>query len=475
MRSPRRAAARAFGVAGAGLLAATAIGFAPGSAGADDFVNGSGNAAAQVLRIGPAAGHLALAPQFGLSLADYLDTLGRGESRVFEWGALESTIPQQARDNTPNVRADSDSAPSADGGFAAAPATSPVGVGAMKQHADATKAPLGHGTFTMGDFEIPGVVKFAGASSESTAGLVDGLRQARGAVDVASVTLGAGQVILTGLHWEAVQQTDASNEAKISGGFSVKGATINGQAVAVPADPAQAKPVFDQMNAALAPSGLVLDAPTLTGDSNVATIGPLAIRVINSPIGQQAVAPVIGAAQPVRQPITDGLIANCSQCSGAVLVADVTSGVVSGGGRFDLELGGATAYTEGTKYDSISFDFASGGFGSDLGASSSFADSGTGSSLSSSPSTLGSTSLSTSPSLATTGATLGTAAPKAVTPKPAARSGASQNATLAGTSRPASSKGDAALAIGLVGLLGAIALGAADFRTIRAARRTIPT
>ncbi|HEX2849405.1 MAG TPA: choice-of-anchor P family protein [Acidimicrobiales bacterium] len=478
MRSPRRAATRAFAVAGAGLLAAAAVAVIPGRAGADDFVNGSGNASAQVLRVGPAAGHLALAPQFGLSLADFLDTLGRGESRIFEWGALEGSVPQQARDNTPNVGANSESAPSADGAFPPAPPTAPIGVGAMKQHADATKAPLGHSTFTLGDFEIPGVVKFAGASSESSAGLVgDGLRQAKGVVDVASVSLGAGQVTLSGLHWEAVQTTDASNTAKVTGGFSVKGATINGQAVAVPADPAQAKAVFDQMNAALAPSGLVLDVPVLHGDSNVATITPLAIRIINSPIGQQAVAPVIGAAQPVRQPITDGLIQNCSDCSGAVLVADVTSGVISGGGRFDLEIGGASAYTEGTKYDTISFDFSSGGLGG-FGASSDFSSASGDSNLSSSPSSLGSSSLSSSPSVSTTGASLGAATAKpstAASTKPAARPGGTQNAALAGATRPASPKGDAALAIGLVGLLGAVALGAADFRTIRAARRTIPT
>src|SRR3954451_17209623 len=92
------------------LLAVAICGFslamlAPGWAGGaeNDFIAGSGNSYAQVLRVGPTAGRLSLAPVVGLSLADYLDTAGRGEASVADWAAIgvsEAALP----DNTPTVR-----------------------------------------------------------------------------------------------------------------------------------------------------------------------------------------------------------------------------------------------------------------------------------------------------------------------------------------------------------------------------------
>ncbi len=476
MRSPRRILARATAVAGAGLLAAAAIGTAPGAASADDFVNGSGNASAQILRAGPAAGHLALAPQIGLSLADFLDTVGRGDSRSAELGALAISLPPEVASALPAVTANSESAPVADGGIGATTAGLPVKLGALTQHADAAKTPLGHATTTVADVDIPGLLTVSGATADASAGVAAGAsRQARGAVDVGSISLAGGQVVLRGLHWEAVQTTDTSNDPKVSGGFSLGGLTIAGQAVPVPSDAGGLRAVFDQVNAVLAPTGLVVDLPALSNQQGVATIGPLAVRLVNSPLGRQLIAPVVGGLQPVREPITGTLAQQCPQCTVALLVADVVTGVVSGGGRLDVEIGGASAYTEGTKYDAISFDFAGGlggsapdSFGGDLpsSAASSAGDLGSGT-----PS-LGSATPSLGPSRA------GAAGSGAAKPPSPARSNGGRAAGQASelASAPGGlSKGDGALAVGIVGLLGAAALAAADLRSLRTARRTIPT
>jgi hypothetical protein len=92
-------ARRLLGILGIGVVFAGMAG-APVSSKNEDFVNGSGQSYAQIYRVGPTAGRLSLAPIFGLSLADYLNTVGRGEAKAADWagiGVAEPSLP----DNTP--------------------------------------------------------------------------------------------------------------------------------------------------------------------------------------------------------------------------------------------------------------------------------------------------------------------------------------------------------------------------------------
>jgi hypothetical protein len=475
---------------GALALAALAVGaYVFGSAGnvaaAEDFVLGSGNAQAQLVRIGPAAGHLALAPTIGLSLADYLSTVGRGDSRIFEWGALDGSVPADFKAKTPSVRSTSTDDNSEKGNDAApigTPAGAPFAAAAMQQHADSNKKPVGHSTFTLGAFSVPGAVEMSGGVAESSAGIVkSGLRQATATVRIGRLVLGGGAVTLTGLKWEAVQRTGA--ETLTTASFTVEGAVAGGQTLAPPkAD--QLAAFFATINGVLADpnppgmpagaprvpgTGIVIDPPATSTTGDLATVTPLGIRIVNSPVGTTAVAPIVGTLQPVRQPVTDGLIASCAQCSSGVLVADVFTGVVTGAGRFDLEIGGATGYTEGVRYDvPFNFDFSS--FTSPaLGVSNDFADSG----LASDSSSYGTASLSGGLS---GGGTTGTNSPGAVSTGTGGGKPGSLNAVTASNNSPLSpgKRGGAAAAVGLVGLLGAMALAGAEYRSIRTARRTIP-
>ena len=434
---------------------------------------GSGRADARILRLGPAAGQLALAPTLGLSLADFLGTLGRGEARVADWAALDGSV-EDIKPYMPEVRTES-TEENAEAGksatFLGTPAGTPITLGAMEQKSAASAAPKGTSEVTLGVIGIPGVIEIGASKASSTAQVVDKkAREARGVTSISSVTLGGGAVVLKGLTWEAVQRTGEG--AKTDGSFRVDGLTIAGQNVTVPANGSELGAVLPQINAALAPSGLVLDGPTVQKEGDFARVSPLGIRIVNSQLGQTVVAPVVGGLQPVREPVTGAIIENCDDCKAAILVADVMAGVVTGGGRLDIELGGVTGFTEGTRYDSpFNFNFsgigggASSDFGGDFGAES-FGDaaSSSGSSFDagSTGSALGASPLSGTPTAATPAAAPGVGTDNAT-------------GTLAAASRGVTgSKGGAAALIGLVGLLGAIALGAADFRAIRAARRTIP-
>lgn len=471
----RSAGARALAAVAAGALGAAAVLAMPSSAGADeDFIVGSGRADARILRVGPAAGQLALAPTIGLSLSDFLGTLGRGEARVADYGALDGSVPPELKSEAPDLRTESTEENAAAGKqqtFAGTPAGSPLTIGAMEQRSAAATDPKGSSEVTLGKVSIPGLIEIGGSTAASSAQVIDKkAREARGTTTISSLSLGGGAVVLKGLTWEAVQRTGEG--AKVTGSFRVEGLTIGGQSVPVPADGTQLAAVLPQINAALAPTGLVLDAPVAAKDGELARVTPLGVRIVNSQVGQTAVAPVVGALQPVREPVTAAIIEGCDDCKAAILVADVLAGVVTGGGRFDLEIGGVTGYTEGTRYDSP-FNFNFSGIGG--GASSDFAggDFGAesfGGDLSSSSSSFDASSTG----LAGTGPVGSPAAPAAA-PGVAGGAGGATGTLAASAKGVTGTTGGAAALIGLVGLLGAVALGAADFRAIRAARRTIPT
>lgn len=471
----RPAGARALAAIAAGALGAAAVLAMPSNAGADeDFVVGSGRADARILRLGPAAGQLALAPTLGLSLADFLGTLGRGEARVADWAALDGSV-EDIKPYMPEVRTESTEENSEAGKsatFMGTPAGTPITLGVMEQKSAASAAPKGTSEVTLGAVGIPGVIEIGASKASSTAQVIEKkAREARGLTTVSSLSLGGGAVVLEGLTWEAVQRT--GDGAKVDGSFRIDGLTIAGQNVTVPAGGSELGAVLPQINAALAPSGLVLDAPTVEKEGDFARVSPLGIRIVNSQLGQTVVAPVVGGIQPIREPVAGAVIENCEDCKAAILVADVMAGVITGGGRLDIELGGATGFTEGTRYESpFNFNFAGigGGASSDFGGgdfgAESFGDAG------STPSSFDSTG---------SGGTLGsTSAPVGSTtsaPAPAPGVG-TENATgtlATSTKGVTGTTGGAAALIGLVGLLGAVALGGADFRAIRAARRTIPT
>jgi hypothetical protein len=327
----------------------------------------------------------------------------------------------------------------------------------------------------MAGFAVPGAYEFSGGIAETTAGITKaGTREAHATVRIGNLSLGGGVVTLTGLKWDTVQRTGA--DATNTGSFTIEGLQIAGQAMAPPS-PDQLAAAFTQINTALAPTGLVLDPPRVAKDGGIASVSPLGIRIINSQVGNTVAAPVVGALQPVREPVTNAILNGppppdpLPGPATAILLADVFTGVATGAGRFDAELGGVTGYTEGTKYEGYDFNFSS-ALG-DLGATNDFAGgdfgSSGGSDLPSSPSS----DFSAGSLGSATGAALGT--PGAVKPATAAGSpGAQQAVTAAATSsKPLGKTGGAAVLVGVVGLLGAIGLAGADYRKIRAGRRTI--
>jgi hypothetical protein len=425
----------------AGLLFA---GFTPAAGGAEDeFVTGSGNASAQILRVGPTAARLSLAPTFGLSLADYLNTEGRGLATVADWAAL-GVARAELPDNTPQVRVVS-THKDADKGetqiVAGGTDDSGNGGGLMELYARATKAPLGESRFRLERFAIPGFIEINGGEAKTSSGIVSGpkgsLRVSTAVVTIDHLGI-AGSVELNGLRWVAVQQT-APGVTKVSGSFSIGGAVVGGAPLDVPAGGGELKAVLDPINQALAPTGLAIIPPEVDKTGDIADVSPLSIQIVNSPLGRQFLGPLLGDIQSVREPITDAIIeASGGEASVAILVADLTLGIFSGASQLHIELGGATAFTEGQVFES---PFGPGGFHPP----------------------------DVRPQTLFTPGTPGRPAVPGTVPSDTGRLAAAMPG-LGGERTIPGKRGGVAMAVGLVGLGVAIGLAAADLRRMRASR-----
>ena len=480
-RTFRRAAAAGAATIAVGTLLTQALPVA-----ADEpFVNGSGRADAKILRMGPSAGRLSLAPTIGLSLADYVGTLGRGESRTADFAALDGSVPEEFKAHMPTVRAEStdeDAGTPHTAAVAGTPAGSPITVGGSQQSATATKDPKGSSSYTLGAYGVPGIFEVGSSTADSHAAVIGGkTREAVGISRISSIKLGGGVVTLNGLTWEAVQRTGEG--AVTAANFKVEGVTIAGgmsgglvpvplppQTLPVPEGGAGFDAVLPQINAALKPTGLILLAPSKSTAGGLARVGPLGIQIADSDVGRSALGPILGAAQPLRDPITGALIEGSDgELSTAVLLADVAIGIFSGAGRMDIEFGGASAYTEGQNYTSPFGAFDFGSFTLPEASNESFALSDSGTFSSDASTTDASTFASTGSALTSTGI--------APTPAPAAvATGGTerQTATPVASARTiAGKKGGVAALIGLSGLLAALGMASLDYRRIRSNRRTI--
>lgn len=342
------------------ILSATMPGSARGTT-EDEFVAGSGTSYAQFVRVGPTAGQLSLAPVFGLSLADYVNTVGRGQATVADWagiGVAEPALP----DNTPIVKARSTEKDAEKGKTEVVGGQSDreTGGGLVELYARATKAPFGEGRFRLTSLEIPGLIEARSSVSHAQAGVKGETREAVAITEIGVLSIADGAVELRGLRWVSTQQT--GDDKSVKGTFTIEGATIGGVPLEIPAGRSELEAIADPINTALAPIGLSISPPVVENRSGQATVTPLSVSIKNSPAGRQFIAPILDALRPVREPVAAAFIDLAKQlveanedipdASVAVLLADLTLGILSGSSQLHLEFGGVSAFTEGQRFES---------------------------------------------------------------------------------------------------------------------------
>jgi hypothetical protein len=454
------------------------VGLAPARAD-DEFVLGSGNGIATAVKAGPQTGGLTVAVTFGLALADFQGRVGRASASAIDFGILETALTAPGCNGAPSsfkqsdfpqpLDADSRDPESVQGktaqtaGSSDAPLFGTIGRSDVK----ATPVPESSALTTVAAFGLQGVLSVGAAQARVVSRIVDdAAREVIGTVDVSSLELAGGAIKLEGLHWEAVHRSGKDPAA--AGSFTVGNMTVNGTKMPLPVGGTEAATLLAPINALLLGTGLSIDPPVLDVTKDAAALSPLRLRIDHSPLGQAAVAPLVTAAQPVREPLLDFYSGQVSCDSpvgsqeipgkvgrGVVLPSDIALSALTGTGGFVIELGGVRATTEGETFvNPFEGGTAAGGLGGtdlDLGPS---VDSG--GSLGTGTFDAGSGSVAASP-----GTTRG-------------RTGA---AVLAGRSLADTipgAKGGAAATVGILALLALVALAVADFLRMQRGQRIIP-
>lgn len=342
-----------------------AVGPAPAGAGVPP---GRGGAQAFTAAVVPKAGSLSLGVTLGEALAGHINQVAKAQSQNIDLGAIgasatgyncgsapavqPSQLPQPLIVETGDKGAAQGITMHGDGGGLNA-----VDQQAFSRYGLANGVPYAKARATTMPFGIAGVADVGGGVSTTWSGLVSGDREAGATTDVAALTLPGG-VSLSGLHWEAVDQS--TGRARRTGVFTIGHATIAG--VPIPtSDPSQ---TLTRLNAVLVPLGLKLTPPVSHVTQGIEYVDPLAISVVPSPTRDGLLNTVLSGIQPIRQQVFQAVLNAVCQSDTAITVADVSIGAISGAGSFTLSLGGVQA-TSGVVaangYDLSGMDLIAGG------------------------------------------------------------------------------------------------------------------
>jgi hypothetical protein len=373
-------------------------------AGADSestFVVGSGRARASLFEIAPRTGGLAIPVNFGKALVTY-----QGLSATATSGALKPP-EQEAADGDCGTKT-----PGGDGGgggpqppglgggsgpptsfpFVSTltvstgeegaekgrsmdqgsfPEGSPISGAFQHQFVAADAAPSGRAVSTGGRLAFGPLVEVVNGRTEAHAGVAENKTRVASAVTTMDqLRLLDGLIVLGDVRWEATQRTGEG--AGADGRFAVGSVLFQGKPLPAPPAPPAALPgapapvlpdPLAALNTALAPTGLVIEAPRFAADGEVARVSPLSLRFTDSPLGAAVLAPLVTSLQPLRDPLVNALLAYSCDFGIAVTVADVATGVLTGTGGISFDFGGVTATTEGEQYDNP----LAGGFGDEAG------------------------------------------------------------------------------------------------------------
>jgi hypothetical protein len=471
---------------------------AAGMAGAgQEFVSGSGRARASIFEIVLRTGGLSIPVTFGRSVVSFQGSEAQAASNAQGPPHGEPPAPPKApgssaqpaaecgggganpSSNNPfasNLQVSSfDKPPYATASFMASPSYSPIQGAMQRQEVEAGRQPSGRAVTIGGDIAFPGgLIEGLRSKAEATTGVVDGnARVSHSVVTLDRLSLANGSVVLHGMRWEATQRTgESGNVEVVDGSFTFGGASVGNTPLPGGSGGEQ---VFAGINQALAQTGLAIVPPVIEKEGGTARVSPLSVRMADSPLGRQAIGPLLGNLQPIREPLAQGLL-NADCRFGALLtVADVALGVISGSGAVSFDFGGVSATSEGARFDNP----LAGPIGDDLGAP--------GDDVVLPPSSAEEVALPASGPLPPeelaaalpTGTTPAGDYPAGSVPPEDLLAAPSQPAPAPASLGPASSrlpgrKGGAALAVGIVGLLAVLFLAAADAVHIRRASRSIP-
>lgn len=432
---------------------------------------GQGTSSAQAIEVTPHEGSLAVGAILGEALAGNTGNYARAQSQGLDLGAVGTSMksyncgsaPQPAVKNAvPSPLEVETGQPGASNGVTDTNDQQTYGATEYGQansvpyaDADTTFAPVNGGEFTI-----------QGSHSKAWSGMVKGAQDAGATVDIKSLSLANGAVVLDGLHW----QVDHPRSGKATGSFAIGQATVAGRSL--PTNDLSA--LASAINKVLSPLGMQFQMPQTSDVQGLEQVTPLQLQVVPNATRDEVVNGILNATAPEYNAAANGLESGFgswepSQLEQAlcntdtpITVAAVTLASIDGGGFFTAAFGGVKSTASALQSNSFNLGLAN----ISLGRSGTlgFAP---GSSAGSSPA-LSSGALSGAGGLSGGNASSGSTSASA----PASKGSSGQNA--AQSISPASSVGFAAggplLGLGLAGVAALVALAEADRRMIKRSR-----
>jgi hypothetical protein len=312
----------------------------PAQADTTPFIEGTGDAVAQVLSVSPALSGENLGIETGVSIAGYQGTDGQAQAQI-----VTSALLGDFKVSLPGTGILAESSGSVTNQSTTLAGANGEGGGVL--NASAAQS-TGTATSKLASFNLPSVVSVSGAQSSATTSIVNGqTRQAVATSSIGSVSLLGGLVSLNGLQWTATQSTGAQSVQK--GTFGISSISLAGKTVSIPVGGLNG--AITLINAGSAKTGLRLGLPTqVIGSDGSVQETALSLGLDNSALGKEVVSPYINTIQPVRTLLNTVLTKLDPTLGESDLVLEIVLSVLAGEGSLDIDLGGAYATTNGTAY-----------------------------------------------------------------------------------------------------------------------------
>ncbi len=327
-----------------------------------DFPNGEARASADTFELNIKQGNANIGLTYGRSLSSYADITGTAEARALDLGVLPVLLGGEQCDGSPPVlnpatfpaitRADSSEA-GADASrraeaFMPGMGTEGPGPSAGFQDATAVPGPTAVATTESADADAF-LVALSDGRTQVTTSLVDDVRSAEAVVTADELRVFGGLFTFHDPKWEAVTRSGRVNAA--AGRFSFSSATVLG--FPRPADSAMADLAeFERgLEELLAPLGVQLDLPTVKiSPEGRVTVSPMAFRIVDPPWGAQVIAPFLADIQPLKDSLIQQALDEDCKNETQILLLDVLLGILAGSGSVEIEAGGVDVSTDDTDF-----------------------------------------------------------------------------------------------------------------------------
>jgi hypothetical protein len=210
------------------------------------------------------------------------------------------------------------------------------------------------------------VAEIVNPSTSATASLSANVRSATAVSKADRISFLWGLMTIENPTWTATIKSGA--EASQSATFTVSGGTLWGQKRTAEQAMQDLKDTADFIQKLLGYVGLSLDLPqaqyTPQTNGMLAGISPLTIRLTDSPLGKDLIAPALAAPQPDGKPTLNQAIEDAldkwaaEKCDNKRYrqIAEILLGLLKGSGTVEFPIGGATVSTDATPEPTFDMD-----------------------------------------------------------------------------------------------------------------------